>query len=74
MRRFNLRGRLNGLSSEGDGAHNDQRTPEPIDCDKACEQALGFEQLRAQLVVAFSAPESSYELLSAVEVIDRNQR
>ena len=74
MCRFNMRRGLKGLSSAGDCARNDQRTPEPIDRDKACEQALAFDRLKAQLVVAFSAAESSYELLSAVEVIDRNRR
>lgn len=42
--------------------------------DKERAQALTFERLKAELVVAFAAPEDSYKALSASDVINRNQR
>lgn len=42
--------------------------------DKERAQALAFDRLKAELVVAFAAPEDSYKALSASDVINRNQR
>lgn len=42
--------------------------------DKERTQALAFERLKAELTVAFAAPEHSYESLSAADVIRRNKR
>lgn len=41
--------------------------------DQAHKEKLAFEQLKAELQLAFSAPESSYESLSASDIIERNQ-
>lgn len=42
--------------------------------DKERTQTMAFERLKAELAVAFAAPEDSYESLSASEVINRNTR
>ncbi len=42
--------------------------------DKARVEAEGFERLKAELTVAFAAPDSAYEELSADTVIRRNAR
>jgi len=42
--------------------------------DKERAQALAFGRLKAELAVAFAAPEDSYKVLSASDVINRNQR
>ncbi|MCD8503848.1 MAG: addiction module antitoxin [Burkholderiaceae bacterium] len=42
--------------------------------DKERTQALAFERLKAELAVAFAAPEDSYEPLSAEDVINRQKR
>jgi antitoxin ParD1/3/4 len=42
--------------------------------DKARAEREGFERLKAELAAAFAAPESTYEPLTAAEVIGRNQR
>ena len=42
--------------------------------DKERAQALAFDRLKAELAVAFAAPEDSYKALSASDVINRNQR
>jgi putative addiction module CopG family antidote len=41
--------------------------------DKERAEAEAFGRLKAELVHAFSAPESSYKPLTAVEVIARNR-
>lgn len=41
--------------------------------DKDVEEALAFERLKAELTHAFAAPESSYKLLTAADVIARNR-
>lgn len=41
--------------------------------DKQRVEQEAFERLKAELTHAFSAPESSYEPLSAAEVIARNR-
>ena len=42
--------------------------------DKERVEAEGFERLRAELTVAFAAPESAYEPLDAETIIRRNAR
>ena len=42
--------------------------------DKERAQALAFDRLKAELAVAFAAPEDCYKALSASDVINRNQR
>lgn len=42
--------------------------------DKERTRALAFERLKAELAVAFAAPEDSYEPLSAEDVINRQKR
>lgn len=42
--------------------------------DKERTEAEAFERLKAELTHAFAAPESSYQPLTAAEVIDRNRR
>ncbi|OQY04944.1 MAG: addiction module antitoxin [Desulfobacteraceae bacterium 4572_123] len=41
--------------------------------DKEHMEQQSFERLKAELALAFSAPENSYAPLSATEVIKRNQ-
>ncbi|MDX3773285.1 addiction module antitoxin [Chromatiaceae bacterium AAb-1] len=41
--------------------------------DKERVEAERFERLKTELAYAFSAPESSYHILSAAEVIARNK-
>jgi antitoxin ParD1/3/4 len=41
--------------------------------DKERVEKQAFEQLKAELVHAFAAPESSYESLTAAQVIARNR-
>ncbi len=41
--------------------------------DKARRERDAFDRLRAELIRAFAAPEESYALLTAAEVIARNQ-
>jgi Arc/MetJ-type ribon-helix-helix transcriptional regulator len=42
--------------------------------DKERVQALAFDRLKAELSLAFAAPEDTYQLLSVTDVIKRNQR
>lgn len=42
--------------------------------DKERTEAEAFERLKAELAHAFAAPESSYQPLTAAEVIARNRR
>ena len=44
-----------------------------IRCDKERAEAEAFGRLKAELVHAFSAAESSYKPLTAAEVIKRNR-
>jgi antitoxin ParD1/3/4 len=41
--------------------------------DKERLEQLAFERLKAELTLAFSAPDSAYQPLTAAEVIARNQ-
>lgn len=41
--------------------------------DKERVEAEAFDRLKAELTLAFDAPESSYQPLSAADVIARNQ-
>lgn len=41
--------------------------------DKERVDLQSFERLKAELSLAFAAPEDSYELLSAADIINRNQ-
>ncbi len=41
--------------------------------DKVLAEKQAFDRLKAELALAFSAPESDYEPLSAAEVIARNR-
>ncbi len=41
--------------------------------DKERAEAQAFDRLKAELSHAFAAPESSYQPLSAAEVIERNK-
>jgi len=42
--------------------------------DKERVQALAFDRLKAELGLAFAAPEDTYQQLSVTDVIKRNQR
>jgi Arc/MetJ-type ribon-helix-helix transcriptional regulator len=42
--------------------------------DKQRLEAEGFERLKAELAVAFAAPEEAYQPLDAETIIRRNQR
>ena len=44
-----------------------------IRSDKERTEQQAFERLKAELVLAFSAPESSYAPLTVADVIKRNQ-
>ncbi len=41
--------------------------------DQAHKEKLAFDQLKAELELAFSAPESAYVSLTAFDIIKRNQ-
>lgn len=41
--------------------------------DKECTEQQAFERLKAELSLAFSAPESSYASLTAADIIRRNR-
>lgn len=41
--------------------------------DRASQEAAAFSQLQAELAAGFSAPESTYQLSSAAEVIARDR-
>lgn len=41
--------------------------------DKERVETLGFEALKAELKLAFDAPESSYQNLTAQDIINRNK-
>ncbi|QEY59900.1 addiction module antitoxin [Pseudomonas sp. C27(2019)] len=42
--------------------------------DKERVESLGFETLKAELKLAFDAPESSYRSLTALDIINRNKQ
>lgn len=42
--------------------------------DKERVESLGFEALKAELKLAFDAPESSYRSLTALDIINRNKQ
>jgi antitoxin ParD1/3/4 len=41
--------------------------------DKDSKEAVAFERLKAELTLAYAAPESSYKPLTAADVIARNR-
>jgi len=41
--------------------------------DKERVETLGFEAIKAELKLAFDAPESSYQSLTAQDIINRNK-
>lgn len=74
--------RLSGVLSDfvaanvgENGAHENVREymRDLIRRDKERTEKEAFERLKAELTHAFAAPESSYQPLSAAEVIARNQ-
>lgn len=46
----------------------------PIRCDKKHAPEDAFDRLKAELQHAFAAPESSYQPLTPVEIIERNRK
>ncbi len=58
-----------------DGAYEDaaEYIRDLIRRDKERVEKEAYDRLKAELTHAFAAPESSYELLTAAEVIARNQ-
>ncbi len=42
--------------------------------DKAQAEQAAFERLKAELKLAFAAPDTSYQTLTAAEIIGRNSR
>jgi len=42
--------------------------------DKARVEAQAFERLKAELTLAFAAPESSYQTLTAADIIARSRQ
>jgi antitoxin ParD1/3/4 len=74
--------RLSGALSEfvaanvgDDGAYENvsEYVRDLIRRDKERAEQAAFDRLKAELIQAFAAPESSYEPLTAADIIQRNQ-
>jgi antitoxin ParD1/3/4 len=73
-----LSGRLSdfvaaNVGENGDYENVSEYVSDLIRRDKERAERDAFERLKAELVRAFSAPESSYKPLTAAEVIARNR-
>ena len=73
-----LSGALSEFVAASVGEHGDyenvsEYVRDLIRRDKARKEQDAFERLRAELARAFSAPESSYQPLTAADVIARNK-
>ena len=73
-----LSGPLSDFVSANVGEHGDyenvsEYVRDLIRRDKEQREAKAFERLKAELVHAYAAPESSYKALTAADVIARNR-
>ncbi|MDN7799777.1 MULTISPECIES: ribbon-helix-helix domain-containing protein [Burkholderia cepacia complex] len=73
-----LSGPLSDFVSANVGEHGDyenvsEYVRDLIRRDKEHKEAKAFERLKAELVHAYAAPESSYTPLTAADVIARNR-
>jgi putative addiction module CopG family antidote len=73
-----LSGPLSDFVSANVGEHGDyenvsEYVRDLIRRDKEQTEAKAFERLKAELVHAYAAPESSYKPLTAADVIARNR-
>ena len=73
-RTMTLNVRVSGALGEFVASNVSEYVRDPIRHDKQRTEAEGFERLKAELTVAFAAPESAYEALDAETVIARNAR
>lgn len=73
-----IKGQLNDFVASNIGEHGSydnvsEYIRDLIRRDKARLDSLAFETLKAELQQAFAAPETSYQALSAADVIARNK-
>ena len=61
------------VGDRGDYRDADEYVRDLIRRDKERKEAEAFERLKAELANAWAAPESSYQPLTAADVIARNQ-
>ena len=61
------------VGEQGDYESVSENVRDLIRRDKESKEQQAFERLKAELVQAFSAPESAYEYLTADDVIARNR-
>ena len=61
------------VSEDGDYENISEYVRDLIRRDKARREQESFNRLKAELTQAFAAPESSYVVLTAAEVIARNR-
>ena len=61
------------VGDRGDYRDADEYLRDLIRRDKERKEAEAFERLKAELASAWAAPESSYQPLTAADVIARNQ-
>ena len=62
------------IGEEGSYESADEYIRDLIRRDKERDEAQTFDRLKAELTLAFAAPEESYNSLTAAEVIARNRK
>jgi len=60
------------VGEQGDYDNVSEYVRDLIRRDKTKSEAQAFERLKAELKLAFAAPESSYQTLTAADIIARN--
>ncbi|KXU37777.1 addiction module antitoxin [Ventosimonas gracilis] len=60
------------VGEQGDYDNVSEYVRDLIRRDKAQREAQAFERLKAELALAFAAPESSYQVLTAADIVARN--
>jgi len=61
------------VSEQGEFENVSEYLRDLIRRDKAHKESVAFERLKAELSLAFGSPESSYDSLTAADVIARNR-
>jgi len=61
------------VGEQGDYENVSEYVRDLIRRDKETREAAAFERLKAELTLAWAAPESSYKPLTAADVIARNR-
>jgi len=60
------------VGEQGDYDNVSEYVRDLIRRDKAKSEAQAFDRLKAELALAFAAPETSYQILTAADIIARN--